>query len=64
MYLSDEILGWRDRHEIAALSFIAGYGYLRFLADGDPGQGPEHLNFGLSGDQGAIGLYSARPDAH
>jgi hypothetical protein len=57
LYLSDEILGWRDRQPIAALSFIAGSGYRRFFADGAPGQGPEHLNFGLSGDQGAIGLY-------
>ena len=57
LYLSDETLGWRERHQIAALSFIPGYGYLRFFADGAPDQGPEHLSFNLSGDQGAIGLY-------
>lgn len=57
LYLSDEVLGWPNRHQIAALSFIEGYGYVRFLADGDPVQGPEHVDFGLSGDQGTIGLF-------
>jgi hypothetical protein len=57
LYMSDEILGWPSRHRIPALSFIAGYGYLRLIADGAPEQGPEHLNFRLNNDQGAIGLY-------
>jgi hypothetical protein len=60
LYLSDEVMGWPNRHPIAALSFIAGNGYLRLFADGDPGAGADHLNFTLSGDQGTIGLY--RPD--
>ena len=59
LFLSDEILGWCDRHEIAPLSFIAGCGYRRFVADGDAGVGPEHLNFSLRGDQGALGLYQS-----
>jgi hypothetical protein len=59
LYLSDEILGWPDRHQIAALSFISGYGYLRLFADGAPAEGPDHLNFRLSGDQGDIGLYGS-----
>jgi len=58
LYVSDEIIGWPDRHQITPLSFIAGYGYLRFFADGDPSQGAEHLNFRLSGDGGDIGLFS------
>jgi len=56
LYLTDEILGWPDRHRMAALSFIAGNGYLRLIADGDAGAGADHLNFGLNGDQGAIAL--------
>jgi hypothetical protein len=60
LYLSDEILGWQDRHQIAALSFIPAYGFARFIADGNSDQGAEHLSFQLSGDQGAIGLY--QPD--
>ena len=57
LFLSDEILGWRDRHALAPLSFIAGSGCLRFLADGAPSQGPTHLNFTLRSDQGVLGLY-------
>ncbi len=57
LFLSDEIIGWKDRHQIAPLSFIAGLGYQRFVADADPQQGPDHLNFSLSGDQGNIGLF-------
>ncbi|HEY2951408.1 MAG TPA: lamin tail domain-containing protein, partial [Verrucomicrobiae bacterium] len=57
LYLSDEPLGWPNRHQIAALSFISGNGYQRFIADGDAGSGAEHLNFHLSGVQGSIGLY-------
>ncbi len=59
LYLSDETMGWPDRHAIAPLTFISGYGYLRFLADSDPGQGPLHLDFTLSADQGSIGLFDA-----
>ncbi len=58
LYLSDEILGWRDRQEIPALSYIGGYGYLASLPTAIRRQGAEHLNFGLSGDQGVIGLYN------
>ena len=57
LYLSDTILSWPNRHQIAPLTFIPGRGYLRFIADGDAKQGPEHLNFKLSPQQGGIGLY-------
>ncbi|MBI5384326.1 MAG: lamin tail domain-containing protein [Verrucomicrobia bacterium] len=56
LYLTDNPLGWPDQHQIAALSFIPAYGYLRFFADADAGQGPDHLNFQLSPDQGSIAL--------
>ncbi|MBI4661907.1 MAG: lamin tail domain-containing protein [Verrucomicrobia bacterium] len=59
-FLSDEIIGWPDRHQIAPLSFIPGNGFLRFWADGDTKKGPSHLKFGLSAEQGAIGL--CQPD--
>jgi len=39
---------------IPALSFIAGGGYLSFVADGDPGQGADHVNFKLDPDVGII----------
>ncbi|MBI5385529.1 MAG: lamin tail domain-containing protein [Verrucomicrobia bacterium] len=57
LFLSDEILGQPGRHQLASLSFIPGRGYLRYIADADPAQGPDHLNFSLSAEQGALGLY-------
>ena len=52
LLLTDDLsLAGLSNAPVAALSFIAGYGYLRFFADGDPSQGPDHLNFALSGDQ-------------
>jgi hypothetical protein len=59
LYFSDHIVGWRDRHQITPLSFIAGGSYLRFLADGNPGAGADHLNFSLSPEMGNIGLFLA-----
>lgn len=44
LYVSDEIIGWPDRHQIAPLSFIPAFGYLP-------------LDISLSGDQGNIGLF-------
>src|SRR5439155_23917279 len=51
LYLSDQILSWPDRDQIAPLSFVPGHGYVRFIADGDPNQGADHLDFHLSGEQ-------------
>ncbi len=34
-HLSDEPLGWPNRHRIPALSFISPFGYQRFVADAD-----------------------------
>lgn len=45
-----------DRFLIPALSFIAPFGHVRFLADGDSTQGPSHLPFRLSADHGLIHL--------
>ncbi len=59
LYLTDQILGWPDRHQIAELSYIAGTGFAQFLADARPDAGPDHLNFSLSGEQGAIALNAA-----
>ena len=59
LYLSDEIIGRRNRHAIPALSFIGGFGYQRFIADGNRSAGADHLNFNLNGDQGEIGLFDA-----
>jgi len=57
LYISDSIVSYWTRHQFPQLSFISGYGFLRFFADGAASQGPLHLNFKLSGFQGGIGLY-------
>jgi hypothetical protein len=56
LFLTDNPLGAPNLHEIAPLSFIAGNGFAVFTADGDTTQGPEHVNFQLSPEQGMIGL--------
>ncbi len=58
LHLSDAA-GAPTRHAIAPLSFIPGRGYAQFVADGDPTQGSEHLDFKLSPDVGLILLSDA-----
>src|SRR5205807_1311747 len=53
LYLSDAA-GAPTRNLIAPLSFITGNGFTSFIADGDGGQGADHLNFKLSPDVGLI----------
>jgi len=53
LYLSDAS-GSPERNPIAPLSFIEGSGLTAFIADGDAGQGPNHLNFKLSPEVGII----------
>jgi hypothetical protein len=56
LYLTDNPLGAPNLHEITPLSFIAGGGFAVFIADGETDNGPEHVNFQLSPEQGMIGL--------
>jgi hypothetical protein len=56
LFLTDNPLGAANLHEIAPLSFIPANGFAVFTADGNAGEGPEHLNFRLSPEQGMIGL--------
>ncbi len=57
LYFSDELVGQPDRHRVPALTFIAAFGYQRFLADGNASSGADHLNFNLGSAQGEIGLF-------
>ena len=59
-FLSDAS-GSPKRNLIAPLTFIAGHGFLSFIADGRADKGPEHLNFKLSQESGLILL--TNPDA-
>jgi hypothetical protein len=57
-YLTDAPQHAPTRHRMAPLSFVAANGFVALLADGNTNQGPNHLNFKLSGDQGEIGLFA------
>lgn len=55
-FLTDN-LTMPDRHRIADGVVIPPFGYLVFIADGEPQRGPLHLNFKLEKSGEAIGLY-------
>ncbi|PYK99745.1 MAG: hypothetical protein DME19_07605, partial [Verrucomicrobia bacterium] len=53
LFLSDAA-GAPALSPVPALSFIAGNGYASFIADGDAGQGADHVDFKLDPDVGII----------
>ncbi|MHC4570689.1 MAG: lamin tail domain-containing protein [Planctomycetota bacterium] len=57
MFLTDDPVARPNRHQITPLSFVPAAGYAVFIADGDPEDGLNHLNFRLSSDQEIIGLF-------
>jgi hypothetical protein len=57
-FLSDELTN-PTRHRIADGVTIPAKGYLLFYADGEPEQGPMHLNFKLEKNGESIGFYEA-----
>ena len=57
MYLTDDPAAQPNRHQLSPLTFVDGAGYAVFIADGDPGDGADHLNFRLSPHQEIIGLF-------
>jgi fibronectin type 3 domain-containing protein len=59
LHLTDDPVAGLDKHEIAPLSFIEPTGLTVFIADRNVAAGPEHLNFGVSSEQGWIGLYES-----
>ncbi len=63
LYLSDAPDGSPQRHELAALSFIAGRNFQTFTADGDPEDGADHLSFRLDLHQESLGLCDAQLNA-
>ncbi len=57
-YLTDDLTS-PTRHRIADGVVIPARGYLVFYADGEPQQGPFHLNFKLERNGESIGLFEA-----
>jgi hypothetical protein len=49
----------RDKTPFPPLSFIPAAGFVEMKADGNPGAGANHVDFGLNGGGGFIGLYRA-----
>jgi hypothetical protein len=60
LYLTDKPDGWPAQDQIAALSFIGPLGYTVFQASGKSANGPDNLNFSLSGDHGVIELLDGK----
>lgn len=56
MYLTDDPADLR-KHRVADGVVIGPYGYLVFIADGEPEQGPLHVSFSLSRDGETLVLY-------
>jgi len=60
LYLTDDLsLAGLSNTPIAALSFIAGNGWVKWIADEDPSQGRAHARFDLDKDADNIRLYAA-----
>ncbi len=60
LYLTDTLAN-KQQYRIPNLSFV-GFGldgFVRFVADNRPGQGADHVNFGLNKDGETIGLFAA-----
>lgn len=56
LFLSDDPVGRPRRHPLPPLSFIGGRGHLLLIADGDPEEGGDHLDFRLAAESGIIEL--------
>jgi len=59
LFLTDNPVTKPDKHQLAPLSFVPGVGMAVLIADGDPEDGLNHLNFRLSADQEIIALFDA-----
>ena len=59
LVLADCSIGQLGLPTVAPLSFIAAQGFALFYADNQPAQGANHLEFKLSSEPGAIGLFAS-----
>jgi hypothetical protein len=59
LYLTDDpsIVGI-TQHKVASLSFIGAGDFVKFEADGDPSQGPDHVSFNLDRSGDALRIYA------
>ncbi|HIJ51802.1 MAG TPA: hypothetical protein HPP66_01455 [Planctomycetes bacterium] len=59
LFLTDDPVAEPNKHRLAPLSFVPGAGMAVLIADGDPEDGPTHLDFQLSADQEIVALFDA-----
>lgn len=59
LHLTDEPLGWPGLHRVVPLTFMGAGAHFVFTADSHTADGPDHVDFKLSANQGAIGLFDA-----
>ncbi len=59
LFMTDKPIGHPFQHKMTPLSFIDGYGYRAFIADGNKSAGPDHLDFSLSAETGEIALLAS-----
>jgi len=60
LFVSDTLsIQGLTQFEIAPLSFIGARGFVKWLADGDPGQGRNHVSFNLDGEGEALQISTA-----
>jgi hypothetical protein len=58
-FTDDPSIAGMTNSKVAALSFIAGHGWVKLEADSDPGQGPNHVKFSLDNYGETIRLYNS-----
>jgi len=60
LYLTDDLsLVGQSRFRVPALSFIGGNGWVKWVADGNAGNGFNHVNFALEAQGASLRIYSA-----
>jgi hypothetical protein len=60
LYLTDDpSIAGQTQFQLAALSFIGAFGFVKCEADGDPSQGRNHVSFSLDAQGEMLRLYSS-----
>ncbi len=60
LVLTDDLtISGTNKFRISPLSFIGAAGFVKWVADANPDEGRNHVNFGLDGDGDAIRLYAS-----
>jgi hypothetical protein len=59
LYLTNNPMSQRELHAIAPLSFIAGNGFVTFIADESADRGANHVGFKLDSQAGMVALIGA-----